>query len=566
MEFVKDIETRVDNSTGIDRNPMYALVIRLKNGMAHTLLFPSPIQSGSWHESISKAMVFYATNPYFDAPALTPHQPPPRQPPAAAAAPTVSTFEMGSTTDQQSSSFISPSRIARFASESLSATRGAPSLKQEPPKRFNPTTDIDFAAAFRNSFPFNAKLGDFEFFELLGAGNFGRVVRCRHKHSKSVFALKIIRKERFKGIRNVLEVRRERKVLEASDNPYIMKIHRTYQTKTRVYFLLDYLPGGELLRHTNKSPGHRFNEHFSKFVLAELACACEYMRVHDIIHRDIKGDNLVLDEHGHLILTDFGFAKHLLPGRRHKTCCGTLAYIAPEMLLNNDPEGYSFQVDWWSAGVVLFTVLTGFFPFLKSRRKDTIEAITTQALQFPQRPAVSDLPMDLCHKLLDKDPRKRYCSLAQIKAHPWYEGFNWAAVESKALPPPYHSLLLAPADPKAADPSKPADAPPAATPHDEVTLEQELKDAATVLYELAEDVRREEDIFGSFLDAQERAGSNRDDDSGDSAADSDTDDEWAEGGSDNDEEAHSEAGQLASMMSGSMTMARPRYSSSSLIR
>ena len=575
-----DVAVRVETSNGVDRHPMHAVVVSLQeSGTSHTLAFTSTIQSGSWHEAISRAKAFFTTNPFFDAPALPP--PPKPKPPTAA-----QLAAMGSATfadalplvSEHSAGFNSVTRSARFlgiatatgaegSSSSVGSGGGVVPAPAAEARRFDPNTDLDFAAAFRNSFPFKAKLGDFEFYELLGAGNFGRVVRCTHIYSRHVFALKIIRKERFKGIRNVLEVRRERKVLETADNPYIMRIHRTYQTRSRVYFLLDYLPGGELLRHTNKSPGHRFSEEFSKFVLAELACACEYMRVNNIVHRDIKGDNLVLDEHGHLILTDFGFAKHLLPGKRHKTCCGTLAYIAPEMLLSNNPEGYSYQVDWWSTGVVLFTVLTGYFPFLKSRRKDTIDAITTQPLQFPQRPAVSELPMDLCHKLLNKDPSKRCCSLAQIKAHPWYEGFDWAAVEAKVLPPPYQTLLHQPADPKAAD-AKAAEAPPAATPHDEVTLEQELKDAATVMYETADDVRREEDIFGSFLDAQEDAGSNREEDSGGSAADSDTDDEWNEGGSDNEDDVGTEVhGEVGSTMSGSIVMARPRgYSSSSLIR
>ena len=327
-----------------------------------------------------------------------------------------------------------------------------------------------------------------------------------------------------------------------------MKIHHTYQSPDRVYFLLDYLPGGELLRHTQRAPNHHFSESYCKFYLAQLVCALEYLRIHHLLHRDIKGDNLVLDEDGNLVLTDFGFAKKMRPGVANRTCCGTLAYIAPEMLVSS-PQGYGYEVDWWSTGVVLFTILTGFFPFLKSKRKETIEAITTHSLQFPPKPAVSPQAADLCSRLLEKVPSRRIRTLKQVKEHAWFNGFDWEGVESKSARPPYRPLgsQADPASPTstAAPPPPPAGggAPtaaggggrdqagaagagggggaqsPAATTTKDDTLQRDIQDAAQVGYDVPDDFTDQQDVFGPLYAPQEAAGSNREDNSSESDGD-----------------------------------------------
>jgi hypothetical protein len=364
---------------------------------------------------------------------------------------------------------------------------------------------LSISSFVMDRFPFKASVPDFEFMKMLGAGTFGRVVQVRHRGSGAIFAMKIIRKERFHSIRNVVEVRRERAVLEEMNNPYIMRINATFQSESRVYFLLDYLPGGELLRHTQKAPGHHFNEDAAKFYIAELALALEYLRVRGIVHRDIKGDNLVLDEDGHLVLTDFGFAKNLSTGpKKDKTCCGTLAYIAPEMLQVHR-TGYGVEVDWWSMGVVLFTVLTGYFPFLKTTRKETVNAIVNQPLQFPSKPPLTPDARDCCHKLMAKRPDQRIASLALLKAHPWFQGFNWAACEKRQLRPPFLPTTAGGGDKKDA---KKTDS----------EYQDEYRAAVSFIQKV---VPPEKDIFGAFFDAQEIAGSDRDESESESDGDED---------------------------------------------
>ncbi|KAK7195560.1 Protein kinase domain/Protein tyrosine kinase/Kinase-like [Novymonas esmeraldas] len=289
--------------------------------------------------------------------------------------------------------------------------------------------------------------GAFDCLDMLGAGTFGRVLLVRHKLSRRLFAMKVIRKRGFHGVRNIVEARREKTLLDVLDCPFIMKIHCSFQTDSRVYMLFDYLPGAELLLHTQSAHGHRFDETTARFYIAELAIAVEHLRVRGIVHRDIKGDNLVLDSEGHVVLTDFGFAKNILvePAEpsltpqvlRQHTSCGTLAYIAPEVLSNSRRRaGYGLAVDWWSLGVVLFTFLTGYFPFLKPTGPETSHAIVHGSLHFPPRTSLSEEARHLLQQLLKKDPAARITTLADLQRHPFFEGFDWVACRERRLPPP----------------------------------------------------------------------------------------------------------------------------------
>jgi serine/threonine protein kinase len=149
-----------------------------------------------------------------------------------------------------------------------------------------------------------------------------------------------------------------------------------------------------------------------------------------------------------VVLTDFGFAKNIMSRSlsdpsalpqvvRQHTSCGTLAYIAPEVLCNSRRRsGYGLAVDWWSLGVVLFTFLTGYFPFLKQTGPETSQAIVSSPLQFPPRPALSEDARSLLEQLLQKDPEKRITCLADLRHHRFFKGFDWTACCERRLPPP----------------------------------------------------------------------------------------------------------------------------------
>ena len=310
--------------------------------------------------------------------------------------------------------------------------------------------------------------------------------------------MKVIHKNSFRSVRNVIEVRRERAILDTINHPFIVQFFGVFQSEDKLYFLFDFLSGGELFHHTKNAPGHHFSEEACRFYLAEIACALEHLRQHRIIHRDIKGDNFVLDKDGHVVLTDFGFAKVLNERRKNKSTCGTLAYIAPEVIAPT-PMGYNYEVDWWSMGVVMFTMLTGFFPFLRPKPQDTAKAIVRDSLRFPPKPALSKNAQDVCKQLLRKRPYERISTLAMLKAHPFYEGFDWDALESRRMAPPFS---------------------PDRTGSNTKYFSKKYTQSsdATVNDALSGDdsgLDREKNVFSSFFWAQEAAGSVKDDSSDD---------------------------------------------------
>ncbi|ORC88995.1 RAC-beta serine/threonine protein kinase [Trypanosoma theileri] len=395
---------------------------------------------------------------------------------------------------------------------------------------------VCFPAFLRGRLALSFGLSAFTTVRVLGTGTFGRVLLVRHSFTGGLYALKVLRKTSFTSLRNVVEVRRERSILDGLNSPYITRIHATFQTASRVYFLLDYLPGGELLQHTCQSPNHRFDENVGRFFIAELAIAVDHLQQHGIVHRDIKGDNLVLDEDGHVILTDFGFAKHILdetgqPIRQHM-CCGTLAYIAPEMLYDVKTRGYGFEVDWWSLGVVLFTLLTGFFPFLRPTHRETVQAIVSQPLQFPEEPLLSEEAKDILQRLIHKDPQRRIASLQALKQHAFFRGFDWKACEERQMPPPLRLAMNDDNDNDNDDEKGKSEGTTPAAGKVLVSSDSDSDDRSSYTAAFTEEeeqiklaqrvyskntaplvIEGENDLFGDFYIQQEMNGSARDDDS-----------------------------------------------------
>eukprot|EP00796_Vickermania_ingenoplastis_P005732 gene5732-4093_t len=345
------------------------------------------------------------------------------------------------------------------------------------------------SAFLRNRIPYPVGPAAFESVSMLGAGTYGHVLLVRHKLTRKYFAMKVVRKNNFVSLRSIIEARRECSILQSLDCPYIMKLHDAYQTDTCVYFLLDFLSGGDLLKHIQSAPERHLSENLSRFIIAEVAIALEHLRVRGIVHRDLKGDNLVMDSEGHVVVTDFGFAKritvdpsggvadlgrmsctglmnsslanipahsgsrsqlryHMPPDEpgvvipQHNRC-GTVAYIAPEVLRSSHQgDGYGLEVDWWSLGVVFFTLLTGLFPFFKDTTRETTNEILHGVVRFPHEMRggknlnLSKEAQNLVLRLLEKRPEKRICRLKDLKQHPFFRGFDWEACEARRMAPP----------------------------------------------------------------------------------------------------------------------------------
>ena len=201
-------------------------------------------------------------------------------------------------------------------------------------------------------------LNDFKILKVLGEGAFGKVYLVENKDSKDVLAMKVMFKEEIIRGDDVDTVLRERKVFEyGKKSNFLASLHSSFQSLDKLFFVMEFLPGGDLLFHITKIG--RFTSIQARFYAAELYLAVNHLHKNNIIHRDLKLENILLDKNGHLKLTDFGVSKlEIARGECTGTRVGTPNYQAPEIVkaYNEMKGGYTEAVDWWSYGVVLYEV------------------------------------------------------------------------------------------------------------------------------------------------------------------------------------------------------------------
>ncbi|XP_051138199.1 serine/threonine-protein kinase Aurora-3 [Andrographis paniculata] len=254
-------------------------------------------------------------------------------------------------------------------------------------------------------------IDDFEIGKPLGKGKFGRVYLAREIKSKYVVALKVIFKQQIEKYRLHHQLRREMEIQTDLRHPNVLRLFGWFHDATRIFLILEYAHGGELYKELSKS--HRFSERQAATYIASLAQALAYCHGKHVIHRDIKPENLLLDHEGRLKIADFGWSVQSESKRR--TMCGTLDYLAPEMVENKE---HDYSVDNWTLGVLCYEFLYGVPPFEAESQRDTFRRIMKVDLSFPSKPAVSTEAKNLISQLLVKDSSKRL-SLQKIMEHPW---------------------------------------------------------------------------------------------------------------------------------------------------
>ncbi|CAG2191168.1 SGK3 [Mytilus edulis] len=213
----------------------------------------------------------------------------------------------------------------------------------------------------------SVKPSDFEFLKVIGKGSFGKVLLARHKNESKMFAIKVLQKQAIMKRNEVKHIMSERNVLLKNiKHPFLVGLHYSFQTQDKLYFVLDYVNGGELFFHLQRE--RYFPEQRAKFYAAEMASAIGYLHSLNIIYRDLKPENILLDSKGHVTLTDFGLCKEGIEGMgTTSTFCGTPEYLAPEVLRK---QPYDKTVDWWCLGAVLYEMMYGLPPFYS---RDTAE-------------------------------------------------------------------------------------------------------------------------------------------------------------------------------------------------
>lgn len=280
-------------------------------------------------------------------------------------------------------------------------------------------------------------LDDFESLRVLGKGSYGKVFLVRHKDTggDKLYAMKMLRKEHVLNRNQVEHTKTERNVLEHVSHPFIVSLHYAFQTPKKLYLVLDYCPGGELFFHLSRAG--RFSEGRTRFYTCELLLALEYLHSLNIIFRDLKPENVLLDEHGHAKLTDFGLSKEgICDNFSARTMCGTPEYLAPELF---DSKGHGKAVDWYSLGALAYEMLTGLPPYYTQDRNLLFDRIRRAQLQYPQY--ISAVAKALLQGLLTRQPESRLGGGpedgAEVRAHSFFATVDWQALYQRVVTPPF---------------------------------------------------------------------------------------------------------------------------------
>ncbi|CAJ2664443.1 unnamed protein product [Trifolium pratense] len=284
---------------------------------------------------------------------------------------------------------------------------------------------------------------DFQILKVIGQGAFGKVFMVRRKgtneedssdNDNGIFAMKVMRKDNIIKKNHVDYMKAERDILTKVLHPFIVPLRYSFQTKSKLYLILDFINGGHLFFQLCRQG--IFSEDEARIYTAEIVSAVSHLHTKGIVHRDLKPENILMDSDGHVMLTDFGMSKEIDESERSNSLCGTTEYMAPEILLG---KGHNKDADWWSVGVLLYEMITGKAPFTHTNRKKLQEKIIKEKIKLP--PYLTGEAHSLLKGLLQKDPSTRLGSgpngHEQIKNHKWFRTINWNKLEARELQPKF---------------------------------------------------------------------------------------------------------------------------------
>jgi len=238
------------------------------------------------------------------------------------------------------------------------------------------------------------------------------------------FAMKILKKEIdiSESSKEGARLLSEKKIYQSISNPYIVKLHFSFQSKTKIYMILDFMNGGDLFYHILSC--RKIKEKRAVRIASQVLLALKWLHDEDIIYRDLKPMNVLLDKEDNVKLTDFGLSKLDFQSKPEvkQSWCGTVQYLAPEIALGHR---YDQMVDWWSFGVVIFEMLCGRLPFDNKNKMACMKNIVTKDFKIPKK--LSSNAKDLLLKLLNKDPSERLGSngVEEIMQHPFFSAVDW---------------------------------------------------------------------------------------------------------------------------------------------
>lgn len=281
-------------------------------------------------------------------------------------------------------------------------------------------------------------MNDFDIKRTLGVGAFGFVKLVRWKHAPSgnedkFYALKCVSKQKIEQHKQQIKIKNEEDIMKEMVHPFIARCYSVMEDERGKYFLMEALCGGELcelLYHETQ-----FSEGWSMFYSASVLTAFGHMHERKVAYRDLKPENLVLDEKGFVKIVDFGLAKKITSGQTY-TFCGTPDYLAPEVILN---EGYDWAVDYWGLGVLIYEMTAGVAPFYAESPMETYEKVLSGHVHIPAHfsRSCANLIKKLLHTSQSKRLGRTVGGATTVMSHPWFTGFDWDALVNQKMRTPY---------------------------------------------------------------------------------------------------------------------------------
>ena len=356
-------------------------------------------------------------------------QPVPVVPAAAPAAPAAvvpsAQTRIPSPTKKLPSAAVQPAPVAPAAATPMTtaAAATAPTAPSAPPSASAVAAAAavgDSADAADHNRAFSLK--DFQIGRQLGQGKFGKVYLARELRSgtQKLVAMKVLDKEKMQRygvahqLKKEVEIHYRMRAAKGINIKNVVRLYACFSDKKRVYLVLKYCPGGEVFKAMKATAEKRFDEPRAARYIAQLMSALRKMHKRSVIHRDIKPENLLLDERGDIMLADFGWTvNHVNEANKRETICGTLDYLAPEMV---GSEAYDEAVDIWSVGVLAYEFIAGVTPFYEKEQHETTARILEATFEFPEH--FTHNARDFISQLIKRDGKSRLALKHALK-HPW---------------------------------------------------------------------------------------------------------------------------------------------------
>mmetsp|Transcript_18134 Transcript_18134/g.45671 ORF Transcript_18134/g.45671 Transcript_18134/m.45671 type:complete len:716 (-) Transcript_18134:454-2601(-) len=293
---------------------------------------------------------------------------------------------------------------------------------------------------------------------VLGGGAFSRVSIVTEESTGRTYAMKRMRKSAV--VQCPEHVFCEQAITKNVAHPFCIRQYASFQDTYHLYFLFDLMPGGDLMdvlvaeakviKYPVPEEGtlrkgclaqkvkmwQGMSEDLARFYIGSIVLALEYLHNNNIVYRDLKPENLLIDMQGYVKMTDFGFVKNVKRGSKTYTLCGTPEYLAPEIIM---AKGHGAAADWWALGVLIWELVAGAPPFMDDDRLAMFRKACAREVSWPKH--FSPQLRSLLDRLLDPNPLFRLGSgrggSAEVRQHPWFAGFDWDGFEARRLPAPY---------------------------------------------------------------------------------------------------------------------------------